>query len=107
PILGMAGGDEAVMVRQAAARHVGIDVRRVGNVVALLLQPGDVIDFVVEKATLAGGERPVEGHLDRASRPERGSGRRAVELVQALARRWLPSRRTGRCISGPVVVGLE
>ena len=101
----MPTGDEAVVIEQAGAGQIGVDVRGVSDIVALLLEPGHIIDFIVEEGAVAiEGDRPVEGNLDCALRPQRGQRRRAVVVVQALACQRNLVRRTGRDIVGPVVV---
>src|SRR6266516_4487821 len=61
PVLIVAGRDEAVVIEQAGAGQVGVDVRGVGDIVALLLEPGHIIDFIVEESAVAiEGDRPVE-----------------------------------------------
>ena len=98
PVLVVAGREEGLVVEQRPATGMGIDVGRIGDVVARHLEPADELDLPVEElAATARRKRPVKGDLDRPG----GAGDRvrakAVVVVQALA---------GQSVVGVVVVRL-
>ena len=86
------------MVEQRPTTGMGIDVGRIGDVVARHLEPPDELDLPVEELTAtAGRERPVKGDLDRPGGAGDRGGAKAVVVVQALA---------GQSVVGVVVVRL-
>ena len=77
---------------------VGVDIGRVGDVVAGSLQPSDEVDLPVQEASVASvGVRSIEGHPHCARRPRERVRTGAVVVVEALPR---------RAIIRVVVVGL-
>ena len=86
PVLVVAGREKGLVVEQVPTIGMGIDVGRVGHVVAVVLQPADELDIPAEdEAGAVVGEGSVKRYLDGTPGPGHRVGPVAVVLVQTLA----------------------